>query len=312
MSKLIITAAITGSIHIPTQSDYLPLTPDQIIDDAVKAYEAGAAMAHIHVRDPENGRPTADPAIFEKVLGGIKKRCNIILLPTTGGGPNQTLQEKLRPIAKLKPEMCSFDPAPFNLGIFEMGKKYEGAFKHAWEKEYLDMARRTLLIGPTFEDDIEYAKTMLASDTKPEFEIYELGHVGYVTWLMDQGLIKGKPHLQFVLGPLPGWMPPSVKHLVWLHEEAATRIGEGNFTWSVAAAGKHQMPLAAVAMAMGAPNIRVGMEDSLYAGKGKKATSNADQVRMAVNIARELSLEPATPDEARKLLELKGLDKVAF
>lgn len=312
MSKIIITAAITGSIHIPTMSEYLPITPDQIVDDAVRAYEAGAAMAHIHVRIPETGKPTADPALFEEVMSRIKQRCDIILLPTTGGGPNQTLEEKLRPIAKLKPEMCSFDPAPFNLGIFEMGKKYQGKFKTDWENDYLEMTRKTLLLAPTFDDDVEYAKTMLKTDTKPEFEIYELGHVGYVTWLMEQELIKGKPHLQFVFGPLPGWMPPSVKHLLWLHEETVDRIGEGNFTWSVAGAGRHQIPLAAVAMAMGAPNVRVGMEDSLYAGKGKKAKSNADQVKMVVNIARELSLEPASPDDARKILGLKGLDKVGF
>ena len=312
MSKIIITAAVTGSIHIPTQSEYLPITPDEIAEDAVKSHEAGAAIAHIHVRDPENGKPTADADLFEEVLTKIKKRCNLILLPTTGGGPNQSVEEKLIPIARLEPEMCSFDPAPFNLGIFEMGNKYKGQFKWDWEEDYLEFTRTTMLMRPTLQDDITYAQTMLESDTKPEFEIYELGHIGYVTWLMGQGLVKSPPHLQFVFGPLPGWMPPSVKHLLWLYEEAEDRLGAGNFTWSVAGAGRHQIPLAATAMAMGAPNVRVGLEDSLYAGKGKKATSSADQVRMAVNIARELSLEPATSDEARDILGLKGIDKVNF
>lgn len=312
MKQLIITAAITGSIHIPTQSEYLPITPDQIVEDAVKAHAAGAAIAHIHVRDPGSGKPTADPDLFEEVHVKIKKRCDLILLPTTGGGPNQSVEEKLIPIARLKPEMCSFDPAPFNLGIFEMGKKYKGKFIRDWEEDYLEFTKTTMLMRPTLQDDIVYAETMLKADTKPEFEIYELGHIGYLTWLMEQNLVKLPPHLQFVFGPLPGWMPPSVKHLLWLYEEAVERLGAGNFTWSVAAAGRHQMPLAATAMAMGAPNVRVGLEDSLYAGRGRKATSSADQVKMVVNIAEELSLEPATPDDARAILGLKGLDKVNF
>lgn len=312
MDKIIITAAVTGSIHIPTQSRYLPITPAQIIEDAVRAHEAGAAIAHLHVRNPETGRPMADADLFEEVHVGIKSRCDMVLLPTTGGGPNQSVEEKLVPIARLKPEMCSFDPAPFNLGLFEMGKKYHGKFKTDWEHDYLESTRKTMLMRPTFQDDVVYAKTMMETNTKPEFEIYELGHIGYVTWLLEENLIASPPHLQFVFGPLPGWMPPSVKHLLWLYEEAEDRLGRGKFTWSVAAAGKHQIPLVAAAMAMGAPNVRVGLEDSLYAGKGKLASSSADQVKMAVNIARELSMEPATPEETRKILGLKGIDKVGF
>lgn len=310
MSKIIITAAITGSVHIPTMSDYLPLTPDQIVEDAVKSYEAGAAIAHIHVRNPSNAMPSPSPELFHEVLSRIKKRCNIILLPTTGGGMGQTIEEKLIPIKNLKPEMCSFDPAPFNLGLFQLAQRFE-KFKFEWEKMYLDACKRGTF-APTFEDDLKYAQTFLETDTKPEFEMYELGHIGYVTWLMDEGLVKKPPHLQFVFGPMVGWMAPSVKHLLLMYEEAVALLGEGNFTWSVAGAGRHQIPLAATAMAMGAPNIRVGMEDSLYAGRGKLATSSADQVKMAVNVARELSLDPATPDEARAILGLKGIGKVAF
>lgn len=312
MKKIIITAAITGSIHIPTMSEHLPLTPEQIADDAIKAHDAGAAIAHIHVRDPENGKPTANADLFREVMSRIKAKCDMIMLPTTGGGPNQSVEEKLIPIARLKPEMCSFDPAPFNLGVFEIGKKYGGNFRFKWESEYLNFTKSTMLMRPTLQDDIIYAKTMLETETKPEFEIYELGHIGYVVWLINEGLVKKPPHLQFVFGPLVGWMPPSIKHLLWLHEEAVERLGKDHFTWSVAGAGKHQIPLAATAMAMDAPNVRVGLEDSLYAGKGKLATSNADQVRMVVNIAKEMSLEPATPAEAREILGLKGLDKVAY
>ena len=310
MRKLIITAAVTGAVHIPTMSNYLPLTADQIVEDAVKSYEAGAAIAHIHVRDPGNGKPSPSPELFHEILSKVKKRCNIILLPTTGGGMGQTAEEKLIPIKNLKPEMCSFDPAPFNLGMFQLAQRFD-KFKFEWEKVYLDFCKRNAF-APTFEDDLKYAQTFLETDTKPEFEMYELGHIGYVTWLMGEGLVKKPPHLQFVFGPMVGWMTPSVKHLLLMYEETVAQLGEGNFTWSVAGAGRHQIPLAATAMAMGAPNIRVGMEDSLYAGKGKLATSSADQVKMAVNIARELSLEPATPDEARAILGLKGISKVAF
>jgi len=310
MQKIVITAAITGSVHIPTMSEYLPLTPDQIVEDAVKSYQAGAAIAHIHVRKRENGMPTPSPELFYEVLSKIKKRCNLILLPTTGGGLGQTVEEKLIPIRNLKPEMCSFDPAPFNLGLFQLAKRFRN-FKYDWERVYLEACQRTPF-APSFEDDLKYARTFLEIDTKPEFELYELGHVGYVSWLLEEGLIKKPPHLQFVFGPMTGWMTPSVKHLVLMYDEAVSVLGKKNFTWSVAGAGRHQIPLAATAMAMGSANVRVGLEDSLYAGKGKLATSSAEQVRMAINIAKEMSLEPATPDEARGILGLKGIDKVGF
>lgn len=304
MRKIIITAAVTGAVHIPTMSEYLPLTPDQIVADAVSAYNEGAAIGHIHVRDPENGRPISDPEIFREVHTKIQAQCDMILLPTTGGGPGMTADEKLKVIKELNPEMCSFDPAPFNLGLFQLADKFAGKFKYDWEEEFLSYLKGNIGMHMTFEDDLTYARTFMELNVKPEFELYELGHVGYVTWLMDEGLIKTPPHLQFVFGPIVGWMEPSIKHLVMMHEEAENRLGKNNFTWSVAAAGKWQMPLAATAMAMGAPNVRVGLEDSLRAGWGKMAKSSGEQVRMAVNIAKELSLKPASPDEARIILGL--------
>ncbi len=310
MDKLIITAAITGSVHIPTMSDYLPITPDEIVADAVKAWEAGAAIAHIHVRNPENGLPVSDPDLFLEVHSKIKSRCNMILLPTTGGGMNQTTEEKLIPIKKLKPEMCSFDPAPFNFGIFQIASRFK-EFKHDWEKDYLELCKN-VTFRPTFNDDLIYAKTFLEIDTKPEFEIYELGHVSYVKWLMEENLVKLPVHLQFVFGPMVGWMTPSVKHLVLIHDEAKEVLGEKNFTWSVAAGGRYQIPITSTAMAMGAQNVRVGLEDSVYAGKGVMAKASADQVKMVKNVAKEMSLVPATSDEAREILGLKGLDKVNF
>jgi len=314
-NKLIITVAVTGSVHFPTMSDCLPLTPDQIVEDAVKAYEAGAAIAHIHVRNPENGMPTASVELFHEVHSKIKKRCNMVLLPTTGGGAGQTVEEKLKVVQNLRSEMCSFDPAPFNLGLFQLVERYQGKFKYDWELEMLEWCKNNHGISMTFQDDLTYAKTFLELDIKPEFEMYELGHIGYVVWLIEEGLVKTPVHLQYVFGPMVGWMMPSVKHLLLLHEEAVERlsaIGCGDFTWSVAAGGRWQIPLAATAMAMGAPNVRVGLEDSLYAGKGVLAKSSADQVKMVVNIAKEMSLEPATPDEAREILGLKGIDKVNY
>jgi 3,5-dioxohexanoate:acetyl-CoA acetone transferase len=308
--KIIITAAVTGSVHIPTMSDYLPITPDEIVEDAVRAWEAGAAIAHIHVRNPETGMPVSDPDLFMEVHKKIKARCNLVLLPTTGGGMNQTTEEKLIPIKKLEPEMCSFDPAPFNFGIFQIAGRFK-EYKHQWEKEYLELCKN-VTFRPTFNDDIIYAKTFLEIDTKPEFEIYELGHVSYVKWLMEENLVKLPVHLQFVFGPMVGWMKPSVKHLVLIHDEAKEVLGEENFTWSVAAGGRFQIPITTTAIAMGAQNVRVGLEDSIYAGKGIMAKASADQVTMIKNVAKEMSLVPATSDEARQILGLKGLDKVNF
>ena len=308
--KIIITAAVTGSVHIPTMSDYLPITPDEIVEDAVRAWEAGAAIAHIHVRNPETGMPVSDPDLFMEVHKKIKARCNLVLLPTTGGGMNQTTEEKLIPIKKLEPEMCSFDPAPFNFGIFQIAGRFK-EYKHQWEKEYLELCK-IVTFRPTFNDDLIYAKTFLEIDTKPEFEIYELGHVSYVKWLMEENLVKLPVHLQFVFGPMVGWMKPSVKHLVLIHDEAKEVLGEENFTWSVAAGGRYQIPITTTAIAMGAQNVRVGLEDSIYAGKGIMAKASADQVTMIKNVAKEMSLVPATSDEARQILGLKGLDKVNF
>jgi uncharacterized protein (DUF849 family) len=306
MNKIIITAAITGAVHTPTMSDYLPITPEEIVADAVRAYRAGAAVAHIHVREPENGRPTSRPELFREVHDKIKAQCDLILLPTTGGGPGMPAEERLKVVRELRPEMCSFDPAPFNLGLFQLARRYEGSFKYDWEEQFLMYLKRNIGMQMTFQDDLTYAKTFSELGIKPEFELYELGHVGYVTWLMEEGLVKIPPHLQFVFGPVVGWMEPSVKHLVMIYEEAVDRLGRGNFTWSVAAGGKWQLPLAAAAMAMGAPNVRVGLEDSLWAGKGRLATSSADQVEMVVRIAEQLGLAPATPSEARRIFGLSS------
>lgn len=206
--------------------------------------------------------------------------------------------------------MCSFDPAPFNFGIFQIAGRFE-KYKYDWEPEYLELCKN-VTFRPTFRDDEIYGQTFLDIDTKPELEIYELGHISYVKWLLEENLLKAPVHLQFVFGPMVGWMKPSVKHLVLIHDEAKEVLGAENFTWSVAAGGRFQIPITTTAMAMGAQNVRVGLEDSVYAGKGIMAKSSADQVEMIKRIAAEMSLKPATSDEAREILKLKGLDKVAF
>lgn len=306
MNKVIITAAITGSIHTPTMSEYLPITPDQIAEQAVGAWEAGAAIAHIHVRKPETGQPITDLGLFKEVCSKIKKKCNLILCPTTGGGIGMTTEERISQVPVLKPELASFNMGSLSLGIFKLAERYE-KFKFPWEPEYIKFTY-DYTMSNTFRTLEVFSKTMLDTGTKPECEIYEVGMINHVAWLVDRGLLKRPPHLQFVLG-LFGGMPATVQNLVFLYDTAQRQLGD--FTWSLAAAGKDQMRLGVVAMAMGG-NVRVGMEDSLYAGKGVMAKSNAEQVEMAVLLAKTLSIEVATPDDARKILGLKGLDKVGF
>lgn len=306
MDKVIITAAITGSIHTPTMSEYLPITPDQIVDQAVGAWEAGAAMAHIHVRKPETGQPITDLGLFKEVCSKIKKKCNLVLCPTTGGGIGMTIEERISQVPVLKPELASFNMGSLSLGIFKLAERYE-KFKFPWEPEYIKFTY-DYTMSNTFKTLEVFSKTMLDTGTKPECEIYEVGMINHVAWLVDRGLLKRPPHLQFVLG-LFGGIPATVQNLVFLYDTAKRQLGD--FTWSVAAAGRDQMRLGVVGMAMGG-NVRVGMEDSLYAGRGVMAKSNAEQVEMAVLLAKTLSIEVATPDDARKILGLKGLDKVGF
>lgn len=306
MNKIIITAAITGGIHTPTMSPYLPITPVQIADEAVRAFEAGAAITHIHVRDPQTGRPVPNMDYFREVAQNIKSRCNIVICTTTGGGMGMTPEQRLEVVPTLKPELASFNCGSMNFAVFPLAEKIK-EFQFAWEKEYM-IASEDQIFTNTFKSMRTYCQTMQENETKPELEVYDVGHINHVAYLLHTGLLKAPVHLQFVMGILGG-IPASVENLVFLRETARRTIGE--FTWSVAAAGRNQMPMAAAALAMGG-NVRVGLEDSLFVSKGVLAKSNADQVAKVVRMANELSLEPATADEARQILGLKGLDKVNY
>lgn len=306
MSKIFITAAITGAIHTPTMSPYLPITPDEIVDNAVGAWEAGAAIAHIHVRDPETGRPVPRVDLFREIASKIKKRCNMVVCITTGGALGQSDEERLRVVPELQPELCSFNQGSMNFGIFPLLQKIP-EFKFPWERPYIENTY-DFIFPNTFRSLTNFARAMAQHGVKPELEVYDVGMINNLRWLIQQGLLKQPVYIQFVMG-IMGGIPASVDNLVFLHRTAREAIGD--FVWSVAAAGRSQLSMAAAALAMGG-NVRVGLEDALYVGKGELAKNNAEQVSKAAQMVNALGLELATPDDARQILGLKGLDKVSF
>ncbi len=304
MSKVIVTAAITGSIHVPSMSPYLPITPQQIADEAVRVYEAGGAIAHIHVRDPETGRPSSDMELFREVVTRVKSKCNMILCLSTGGGVGMTTAERVKAVTTFKPELASFNFGSINFGLFPIAEGIR-EFKFPWEKTYLE-STEDFIFANTFKTLREFSQAFAENETKPELEIYDAGMINNVAFMLQRGYLKKPVYLQFVLGIL-GSISASPSNLLFLYQSARETIGD--FVWSVCAAGRHQLPMCTMSLVMGG-NVRVGMEDSLYVAKGVLAKSNAEQVEKIVRIARELGLEPATPDEARSILGLKGLHKV--
>ena len=309
MSKAFITAAITGAIHTPTMSAYLPITPEQIAEHAIGACEAGAAVVHIHVRNPETGQPSSDMNLFREVLTRVKSKCNVVINTTTGGGLGMTTQERLRVVPTFKPELASFNAGSINFAIFDIPKRMKvKEWKYPWEKPYLEMTR-DFIFSNTFKSLEEFAQTFKENGTKPEAEIYDTAMINTVAYLVENGFLRKPVYLQFVLG-IMGGMPASVQNLVFLYETARRNFGD-DFVWSVCSAGRDQLPMCTASLIMGG-NVRVGLEDSLSAGKGVMAKSSADQVEKVVRIARELSIDVATPDEARQILGLKGIDKVNY
>jgi uncharacterized protein (DUF849 family) len=303
-NKVIITAAITGAVHTPSMSVYLPITPRQIAEDAVRAYEAGAAVAHIHVRNPETGAPSREAELYREVATIVKSKCNMILCLTTGAGIGATIEERLVSVIALKPELATFNFGSMNFGLFPMVENIN-EFKFPWEKSYLE-GTEDYIFPNTFKTLREFTRIFAENGTKGELEIYDVGMINNVAFMVQRGHLKKPVYLQFVLGILGG-APASTDNLLFLHNTAREAIGD--FVWSVCAAGRYQLPMCTMSLIMGG-NARVGLEDSLYAGRGVMAKSNAEQVEKIVRIARDLSLEPATPEEARKILGLKGLDKV--
>jgi uncharacterized protein (DUF849 family) len=306
MEKRIITAAITGGIHTPTMTAYLPITPKEIADEAVRAWEAGAAVAHIHARDPETGQPSPSLDLFREVITEVKARCDMVLCLTTGGASGMTAEQRVAVIPMFKPELASLNFGSLNFALFPVVSQFK-EFKFPWEAQYLSMSE-DFIFHNTFKTLREFSRFFKENETKPELEIYDVGMLNNVAFMIEQGHLKKPVYLQFVMGILGG-IPATVDNLMFLYKTARETIGD--FVWSVCAAGRHQMRMCTTALLIGG-NARVGLEDNLYVEKGRMAKSNAEQVEKIVRIARELGIEPATSDEARQILGLKGLDKVNF
>ena len=305
--KVIVTCAVTGAIHTPSMSPHLPITPDEIVAEAVAAAEAGAAILHLHARNPENGRPDQTPDAFARFLPRIKQQTNAAINITTGGSPYMKVEERVLPAATFKPEVASLNMGSINFALFHLLDKYKD-FKFEWEREHLENSR-DLVFRNSFKD-IEYIlKTCYDNGTRFEFECYDIAHLYNLKHFLDRGLVKPPLFIQSVFGLLGGIgpHPEDVMHM----KRTADRLFGDSYRWSVLGAGRNQFPIAAQAVAIGG-NVRVGLEDSLWAGAGKLAKSNADQVRMVRQMIEGLGLEIAAPDEAREILSLKGADKVAF
>ena len=307
--KVIITCAVTGSIHTPTMSPHLPITPDEIATDAVAAAEAGASILHLHARDPNDGRPTPDPSVFMEFLPRIKQQTDAVVNITTGGGHGMTLEERCAAALHASPEMTSLNMGSMNFGLFPILEK-DMAWKHDWEPAYLEMTR-DFIFRNTFKD-IEWVLKELGENhgVRFEYECYDMGHLYNLAHFLDRGMIQPPVFVQTIFGILGG-IGADIENLAHMRRIANKLFGEENYEWSILAAGRHQMSFVTTGAIMGG-NIRVGLEDSLYLGKGQLAESNADQVSKIRRIIEDLSLEVATPTEARERLRLKGGDLVKF
>jgi uncharacterized protein (DUF849 family) len=306
--KVIVTAALTGSAHFPSMSPYLPITPRQIIDEGIRSAEAGAAVLHIHVRNPDNGMPTPDIDIFREVLTGLKAKTDAVICVTTGGGMGMTTEQRAAPVITFKPEMASLNFGSMNFSVFPGAEKIKD-WKYPWEKLGM-LASEDFIFPNTFKTLREFLAIFAANDTRPELEVYDLGMINNIAFMLNRGHLKLPVHIQFVTGTLGG-VPSTVNSLVTLVNATREAVGQGNFTWSAIGAGRHQMPICSVALAMGG-NVRVGLEDNLFISKGVLAKSSAELVGKIVRISNELGLEPAGPGDARKMLGLKGLSAVNY
>lgn len=307
--KVIITCAVTGSVHTPTMSPHLAITPEQIAAQAIEAAEAGAAILHLHARDPVDGRPTPEPRVFDRFVPAIAAATDAVINITTGGSTRMTLDERLAYPLQAQPEMCSLNMGSMNFSIHPVARRIR-EWRYDWEKAYVEGMEDTIFRN-TFRD-IRHILRVLGDErgTRFEFECYDLGHLYNLAHFVDEGLVKGPLFIQSIFGILGG-MGPDPENLVTMRTTADRLFGRDGYRFSVLGAGRHQMPLLAVAAAMGG-NVRVGLEDSLYLGRGQLARSCAEQVRKIRRILEELSLEVATPDEARAMLGLKGREAVAF
>ncbi len=311
MDKLIITAAITGNITLPVQTPHLPLTPQQIIDDAVRAANAGAASVHIHGRDPKTARPTTEPAVYREIAAGIKARSNVIVCVTTGGTADMTPAQRAQVVPALKPELATFNMGSINFSIHPIADRYKDEdYKYPWEKDFAT-GTKDFIFRNTFGDIEKLVQIMAENNTKSEFEVYDVGHLYNINFLVRRKVIKFPIWLQFVTGILGG-IGANIEEVVHMKQTADRLFGPENYVWSVIGAGyPAEFNLATLAIMMGG-HARVGMEDNIFVEKGVLCKSNADLVEKVVKIAKELGREIATPDEARKILGLKGKDKVNY
>jgi len=305
--KVVITCAVTGAIHTPTMSPYLPITADEIAEAAIGAHEAGAAIVHLHARDPKDGRPDQRPEAFAPFLARIRKACDVVVNITTGGAPTMTVDERVKPCAHFKPEVASLNMGSMNFGLYPMLARFK-EFKYDWEKPYL-AGSDDRIFKNTFRDIQMILETCAANGTRFEIECYDIGHLYTLRHFADRGLVKPPFFIQSVFGILGGIgpHPEDVAHM----KRTADRLFGDDYVWSVLGAGRNQLPIAAQSVALGG-NVRVGLEDSLWIGPGKLAESNAQQVRAARQVIEGLGLEVASPGEAREILKLKGGAKVNF
>lgn len=305
--KVIITCAITGSVHTPSMSPYLPITPAQIAQSALDAAEAGAAIVHLHARDPKTGRPVQDPEIYAQFLPVIKAGTDAVINITTGGSPILPLEERMRPALEFKPEVASLNMGSMNFGMYELLDRFKD-FSHDWERPYLEQSN-DLIFKNTFKDIERILTACNDNATRFEIECYDIGHLYTAAHFVDKQLLKPPFLIQSVFG-IRGGIGTHSEDVMMMKRTADRLFGE-DYIWSVLAAGRKQTPLATMAATMGG-NVRVGLEDSLWDGPGELAHSNADQVRRIRRILEDLSLQIATPDDARETLQLKGRNNVAF
>lgn len=297
MSKVIITAAITGAVHIPSMSEYLPITPQQIIDEAVAANQAGAAVVHLHARDPKTGQPTGSPELMKKIADGIRASCDVVIGITTGGAIGMSSEERLAAVPVCQAELASCNAGSINFCFSPIADKISEP-KFDWEIPFVKNTYQVTFTN-TFQGIDDYIRIMNENNTKPEFEVYDVGQISNIAYFVKQGVLKSPVYLQFVLG-IMGGIPATLDNLLFLYNTAKKVLGD-NFVWSCAAAGKDQFDLTTAAMLLGG-NVRVGLEDNLYISRGVLAKSNAEPVAKVKSIAALLGRETATPDEARAIL----------
>ena len=300
MEKLIITAALTGSGVFPTMTPYIPITPEQISEEARRSEEAGAAVVHLHARNPKTGEPTPDINVWREIFDLVKKKSNVIICTTTGGALGMTREERIRVVPELKADMASFNCGSMNFGLFQLLDKIK-EWKYEWEVEYCKLTKDNAFLN-TFGDMEYFCKVMYENGVKPELEIYDVGHLYNAKFMLSKGILKKPIHMQFVMGTLGG-IGADINQLVHLKNTADNLFGK-DYTWSVIGVGKSEFNIAAAAITMGG-HVRVGLEDNIYVRKGVLAKSNAELVERVVRLADDLDRKIATPDEARKILSLK-------